>query len=148
MGGRGMRLMCFGMSLVSKKLTHARWSVPQSRCLTWGGGLWGHRWWEGCEGFKCCSIKLVSKEHTYPNPNPSCKPLSTCREYEEPQQPHNNQLDSLLDEEFRRRYVASHDRPALEDCTEEDFEADLCEFLRCRQEPALAKAVTEHRITW
>ncbi|KAL3140810.1 hypothetical protein ABBQ32_005353 [Trebouxia sp. C0010 RCD-2024] len=68
-------------------------------------------------------------------------------EYEESQQPHSNQVDSLLDEDFRRRYLASHDRPALEDCTEEDFEADLCEFLRCRQEPALAKAVTEHRIT-
>lgn len=71
-----------------------------------------------------------------------------CREYEQPQQVHNNQDDSLLDEEFRRRYLVSHDRPALEDCNEEDFEADLCEFLRCRQEPALAKAVTEHRITW
>lgn len=71
-----------------------------------------------------------------------------CREYEEPLQLQTGQVDSLLDEEFRRRHLALHDRPALEDCTEEEFEADLCEFLRQRQEPALAKAVTEHRITW
>lgn len=74
--------------------------------------------------------------------------MLACSEYDEPQPLQNEQVDSLLDEEFKRRHLASHNRPALEDCTEEEFEADLCEFLRQRQEPSLAKAVAEHRITW
>lgn len=69
-------------------------------------------------------------------------------EYEEPQPLGNEQVNTLLEEEFQRRHLAAHDRRALQDCTEEEFEADLCEFLRQRQEPSLAKAVAEHRITW
>ena len=74
--------------------------------------------------------------------------LTVCREYDEPQALENQPADSFQDEEFKRRHLASHDRPPLEDCTEEAFEADLCEFLRQRQEFSLAKAVSEHRITW
>lgn len=54
----------------------------------------------------------------------------------------------MLEEEFQRRHLAHHNRPALADCTEEEFEADLCDFLRQNQEPSLAKAVADHRITW
>ena len=68
--------------------------------------------------------------------------------YDEAQQPAGEQVDSLLQEEFQRRHLAQHDRSHLEECTEEEFEADLCDFLRQNQEPTLAKAVADHRITW
>lgn len=68
--------------------------------------------------------------------------------YDEAQQPAGEQVDSLLQEEFQRRHLAQHDRPHLEECTEEEFEADLCDFLRQNQESTLAKAVADHRITW
>ena len=68
--------------------------------------------------------------------------------YNEAQQPAGEQVDSLLQEEFQRRHLAQHDRPHLEECTEEEFEADLCDFLRQNQESTLAKAVADHRITW
>lgn len=58
------------------------------------------------------------------------------------------QVDTLLEEEFQRRHLAQHDRPPLEECTEDEFEADLCDFLRQNQEPSLAKAVADRRITW
>ena len=74
--------------------------------------------------------------------------LIGCSEYDEPQALENQPADSFQDEEFKRCHLASHDRPSLDDCTEEAFEADLCEFLRQRQEFSLAKAVSEHRITW
>ena len=97
----------------------------------------------------CCTLYLDNApgiHHLQFANSPLCS--LQCSEYEELQHRPNEHMDSFLDEEFRRRHLASHDRPALEDCTEEEFEADLCEFLRQRQEPALAKAVTEHRITW
>lgn len=83
-------------------------------------------------------------------PSILCSSVLTLRysEYEEPQSLENQHVDTLLEEEFKRRHLATHNRPALEDCIEEEFETDLCEFLRQRQEPSLAKAVAEHRITW
>ena len=68
--------------------------------------------------------------------------------YDDAEPPAGEQVDSLLEEEFQRRHLAQHDRRALEECTEEEFETDLCDFLRQNQEPTLAKAVGDHRITW
>lgn len=68
--------------------------------------------------------------------------------YDEAQPPASEQVDTLLEAEFQRRHLAQHDRPSLEECTEDEFEADLCDFLRQNQEPSLAKAVADHRITW
>lgn len=68
--------------------------------------------------------------------------------YDEAQPPASEQVDVLLEAEFQRRHLAQHDRPSLEECTEDEFEADLCDFLRQNQEPSLAKAVADHRITW
>ncbi len=45
-------------------------------------------------------------------------------------------------------YAANTDRPDLDQCTPEAFEADLVGFLTARGERQLAAHVREKRITW
>jgi hypothetical protein len=57
-------------------------------------------------------------------------------------------VDWLLEDEAMKRHVSKSTRPGLDNCTQQQFEADLVAFLQAKGDDQLATFVKEKRITW
>ena len=60
----------------------------------------------------------------------------------------DSEVDWLLEDEAMKRHVNNSTRPGLENCSQQQFEADLVAFLQAKGDDQLATFVKEKRITW
>ncbi len=65
-----------------------------------------------------------------------------------PQQYTETEMQTLMEEQWGEAHATACRRPALPECSEAEFYADLTAFLEARGETSNARTIRERRIQW